>query len=92
MSTGSNTNKNYKNNKNNEDKVKITTELTNDFEVSFALHKDQCYLSEEIALKELIESSVADNEQDTQRIQLKQDSIVYLYGRAPQPIEEEFRI
>ena len=49
MSTGSNTNKNYKNNK---DKVKITTELTNDFEVSFALHKDQCYLSEEIDRKE----------------------------------------
>ena len=56
------------------------------------MHEDHCYLSEEIALKELIESSVADNEQDTQRIQLKQDSIVYLYGRAPQPIEEEFRI
>ena len=49
MSTGSNTNKNYKNNK---DKVKITTELTNDFEVSFALHKDQCYLSEEVERKE----------------------------------------
>ena len=52
MSTGSNTNKNYKNNKNNKDKVKITTELTIDFEVSFALHKDQCYLSEEIERKE----------------------------------------
>lgn len=37
--------------------VKITTELENEFGVSFSFFKDQAHLSEETALKELIESS-----------------------------------
>lgn len=37
--------------------VKITTELQNEFQVSFRFSKDQGHLSEEVALKELIEQS-----------------------------------
>lgn len=37
--------------------VKVTTELQNDFQVSFCFSKDQGHLSEEVALKELIERS-----------------------------------
>ena len=48
---------NTKNHKTVKNKIKVTTELTNDFKVSFALHKDQAHLSEETALRELIEST-----------------------------------
>lgn len=37
--------------------VKITTELQNDFQVGFSFHRDQAHLSEEVALKELIEGA-----------------------------------
>jgi Transposase DDE domain len=40
--------------------VKITTELTNDFEVRMRFFKDQDHLGEEVALKELIQSSSHD--------------------------------
>ena len=41
--------------------VKMTTELTNDFEVRMRFFKDQDHLGEEVALKELIQSSSHSN-------------------------------
>lgn len=45
----------------NKNQVKLTTELTEDFEVRMRFFKDQKYLSEETALKSMIESQTHDS-------------------------------